>query len=77
MSRVFVTRGDNGRSQFNASQVLGAFSSAAMVNVWYPPGNRDAQTTALRGVSRLGLSMGLNIFKEFWPEIGRKMRLSK
>lgn len=77
VSRVLVTRGDNGRNQFNVSQVLGSFSSAAMVNVWYPPRDRDAETTLIRGASRLGVTMGMNIFKEFWPEIGRKMKLSK
>ena len=77
MSRVFVTRGDSGRNQFNASQVLGAFSSAAMVNVWYPPADRKLDTTLLRGATRLGVSMGFNIFKEFWPEIGRKVGLKK
>ncbi len=77
MSRVFVTRGDNGRSQFNASQVLGAFSSAALTNVWYPPADRKASTTLTRAGTRLALSMGFNIFKEFWPEIGRKMRMRR
>ncbi|HUR37641.1 MAG TPA: hypothetical protein VM009_07470, partial [Terriglobales bacterium] len=76
MSRVFVTRGDSGRSQFNASQVMGAFSSAALVNIWYPPRDREASTTLMRGGTRLALGMGFNIVKEFWPEIGRKMRLS-
>jgi hypothetical protein len=77
ISRVFVTRGDNGRSQFNASQVLGSFSSAAVTNVWYPSRDRDLHTTLVRGSTRLALSMGFNVVKEFWPEIGRKMRLSK
>lgn len=77
MSHVFVTRGDNGRSQFNASQVLGACSSAALTNVWYPPADRKASTTLTRAATRLAVSMGFNIFKEFWPEIGRKMGMRK
>jgi hypothetical protein len=77
MSRVFVTRGDNGKKQFNISQVLGTFSSAAMVNIWYPPRDRDLESTLVRGASGLGLNMGFNLVKEFWSEIGRKMKLSK
>lgn len=77
MSRVLVTRGDNGRNQFNASQVLGSFSSAATVNVWYPPADRKLDTTLIRGATRLGVSMGFNIFKEFWPEIGRRIKVAK
>ncbi|MEO5936343.1 MAG: hypothetical protein ABIP81_03935 [Terriglobales bacterium] len=77
MSRVFVTRGDSGRSQFNASQVLGAFSSAAMTNIWYPPADRKASTTLTRAGTRLALSMGFNIAKEFWPEIRGRMGMKK
>jgi hypothetical protein len=76
ISRVFITRGDNGRNQFNASQVLGSFSSAAMVNIWYPPRDRAADTTLIRGATRLGLGMAFNVLKEFWPGISRKMRLA-
>jgi len=75
MSRVLVTRGDSGRSQFNASQVFGAFGSAAMTNLWYPPEDREVSTTLTRAGTRLALSMGVNIVKEFWPEISRRMKL--
>jgi len=57
--------------------VLGAFSSAAMVNIWYPPRDRNATDTLVRGGTRLALGMGFNILKEFWPALGRKMKLSK
>lgn len=75
LSRVFVSRGDSGRSQFNASQVLAAFSSAAISNVWYPPRDRDTETTIARAGTRLAVGMGVNIFKEFWPEIRRKLKM--
>ena len=74
MSRVFVTRGDNGRAQFNISNILGDASSAAMVNVWYPPRDRDVETTLARFGSRLGVDMGGNILKEFWSEISGVIR---
>jgi hypothetical protein len=73
MSRVFVTRGDNGNPQFNVSKVLGNASSAAITNVWYPPGDRDVETTMTRFGSRLGVDMASNIFKEFWGELGGKI----
>jgi hypothetical protein len=74
MTRVFVTRGDNRRAQFNISNILGDASSAAMVNVWYPPRDRDVETTMARFGSRLGVDMGGNILKEFWGEISGMMR---
>jgi hypothetical protein len=73
MSRVFVTRGDNGNSQFNVSKVFGNASSAAMTNIWYPPGDRDVETTMVRFGSRMGVDMAANILKEFWSELGGRM----
>jgi hypothetical protein len=77
MSRVFVTRGDNGNPQFNVSRVLGNASSAALTNVWYPPEDRDLETTLTRFGSRMGVDMASNIFKEFWGEISGMMRRAK
>jgi hypothetical protein len=73
MSRVFVTRGDNGNSQFNISKLLGNASSAAMTNIWYPPGDRDVETTMMRFGSRVGVDMAGNILKEFWGGLGGRL----
>jgi hypothetical protein len=73
MSRVFVTRGDNGHSQFNVSGLLGNASSAALTNVWYPPADRNAEDTMTRFGSRLGVDMAGYVLKEFWSELGGKM----
>jgi hypothetical protein len=73
VTRVFVTRTDSGYSTFNASEFLGAASSAALSTVYYP---RSGSSTG-DAVSRAGLGvasdMGWNVFKEFWPDIKRKL----
>lgn len=73
LSRVFVTRGDRGRREFNASMVLGSASSTALSNFYYPPKSH----LAVLSVSDLGWSLvgdGVgNLFKEFWPDIERRM----
>ena len=72
-TRVFVTRTDSGHRTFNASEFLGAASSAALSTVYYP---RSGSSTG-DAVSRAGLGiaadMGWNVFKEFWPDIKRKL----
>ena len=77
MSRIFVARSDSGKKMFNISEVLGSMMSAALVNAWYPDQDRKMEDTLYRGGARLGVSMGLNIFKEFVPEITRKMGMRK
>lgn len=77
ISRVFVARSDSGKRMFNVSEVLGCFASAALVNAWYPDEDRDMRNTLVRGGGRLGVSMGLNILKEFMPEVTRKIGIGQ
>lgn len=74
-SRVFVTRGDQRQKEFNASMVLGSATSTVLSNVYYPPRARGVGLT----FGNIGWSLvgdgASNVFKEFWPDIAR--RLSK
>ncbi|MGH9555388.1 MAG: hypothetical protein ACRD2Y_06145 [Terriglobales bacterium] len=73
LSRVVVTRGDNGRRQFNFSQVLGRLFTSALSNAYYPDEDRTAGRTFARAGKQLALSAGLNVLKEFGPQLRRKM----
>src|SRR5579862_4014652 len=47
VSRIFVTRGDSGRSEFNVSEILGSAMSAAISTYSYhPSGDRTLSNTA-------------------------------
>jgi hypothetical protein len=74
--QIFWTHTDTGKGQFNYSEVLGN-SAAVAIGMAYYPDNR----TALDGVSKLGMQLGVdmmsNILKEFWPEISRKLSRKK
>lgn len=65
ISRVFVTRGDNGNDQFNASFLLGGAMTAAISNVW----EREENKTWGRSLRRWGFNIGFsaigNIGAEF------------
>ncbi len=73
-SRVFVAYGDNGRSRFNAAEVIGATGVATMSNLYYPRDRRSVGDT----VGRLGYQLLwdalANELQEFWPDISRKLR---
>ncbi len=72
LTRVFVTRGDNGEKQVNYSKILGCFSSAAMSNAYYPDNERTAGKTFERAGINLVSTAGFNIFKEFWLDFRHK-----
>ncbi len=73
LSRVFITRSDGGRRQFNASRVLGSASSTILSNTYYPPRARGVGIT----VGNIGWALlgngASDIFKEFWPDIAQRL----
>jgi hypothetical protein len=72
MSRLFITRGDSGRSQFNYSEVVGAAASVAISNAYYPDG-RTVGNNINRYAEQLGFDAASNVLKEFWPSLKRKL----
>jgi hypothetical protein len=72
LTRVFVTRTDNGGKRFNFSEVLGNATGVAISNAYYPEGR-----TVSNNVSKLGEQIGTDaisqVLKEFWPDIKRKL----
>lgn len=73
LSRVVVTRNDSGQHSFNFSQVLGTLSAAALSNAYYPNRDRTVGYTLGRFGERLAVQAGVNVLKEFWPELRRKL----
>ena len=74
MSRVFITRTDRGSNAFNTSGIAGAFLSSAVRNAYHPYYNRSLDGTVGRALSRLGSRVGMNVVREFWPDLRRKSK---
>jgi hypothetical protein len=72
MSRVIITRSDNGGQTFNASRVLGSMASQAVSDL-YVPGDQQG-LHPLSGCITFNLlrDAGANLFKEFWPDLRHK-----
>jgi hypothetical protein len=73
ISREVVTRNDDGRNHFNASEVLGNGIAAGISNVYYPAADRSFGNTMNKWGQQIGLDTGFNIMKEFWPDVRRKL----
>ena len=66
VTRTVVTRGDNGRHQFNYSTVLGDMSAGALSNVYYAPEDRKGvKLTLVNGLLGIAGDAMNNVFQEF------------
>lgn len=72
-SRIFVTRGDSGGTQFNYSEFGGNASAAVLSNLYEPASSR----TLANGLRTWETLIAIDAFgfeaKEFWPDLRRKL----
>jgi hypothetical protein len=71
LSRIFWTRADSGRYQFNYSEVIGNSTAVAISQAYYPD-NRTAGAAASALAIQLGTDMAGNLLKEFSPDLAHK-----
>jgi hypothetical protein len=78
LSRIFVTRRDNGTDGLNRSKLAGTAVAVALSNAYYSPEgrNRSAGANLTRVAISLASDAAFNEFKEFWPDFARKVKLN-
>ena len=73
--RVFLTRSDSGKTQFNYSEIFGSALAAGISNAYHP-----APRTLVENVSVWWTQIGWDVvgfeLKEFWPDLKRKLHKS-
>jgi hypothetical protein len=74
VSRIFVTRTDNGELQFNYSEIVGNAVAAGISNTYRPQDQRTFSNTLSVWGTDVMLNTICNVAKEFWPDIRRKIR---
>ena len=72
ISRIFVTRTDAGRTQFNYSEIAGNAMAAGISNLYYPAENRTAPNALAKWGTGVAVDTFYNLMWEFWPDIRRK-----
>jgi len=73
VTQEFVCHTDKGGRSFAWSNVLGAFSTGGLSNVYYPEGDRGFELTMSRtGISLMWGTVGC-LFDEFWPDIQKRL----
>jgi len=78
MSRIVITRGDSGNSQFNFSEIAGSAMAAGISTYSYHPrADQTLSNTASVWGTQIGYDAITLVVKEFWPDIRRKIHKDK
>lgn len=73
LAQEFVCHTDKGGRSFNFSNVLGAFTSGAISNAYYPSTDRGAGLTLSRSAISLMYGSVGGLVDEFWTDIHHKL----
>lgn len=72
-SRVFITRSDSGKTQFNYSETFGAAMAATISTYTYhPESQRGFGNVATTWSTQIGYDAATYMLKEFWPDLRKK-----
>jgi hypothetical protein len=75
LEHTFVAHRDSGTRMFNFTEWLGT-TTAVVINNSYHPGNERGFGPTARAVGfSIGIDMGYDVLREFWPEIARKFKM--
>jgi hypothetical protein len=72
MTRVLVTRSDQGNQVFNASEIVGSGAAAGLATVYYPDRYQTWTKVGQRWLTSCIIDSANFTLKEFWPDINHK-----
>ena len=74
VTRVVITRDDEGDRAFNTSQLFAVLVSKSLSNAYYPRRDRGFPETMNRVAGAYVSDAATNVLREFWPDIRRIWR---
>ena len=77
VSRVFVAPKDSGGYGFNWGGVFGPLCAETLANTYLPVKDQTGARTMSRYGTDMATTAGLNLLKEFWPDIFKRLGLKK
>ena len=75
--QTFVSRRVSGGEMPDYSRIVGAYAAGFASNAWYPAPYSNLKDALYRGSTALASDIVWQEFKEFWPDIRRKVRGSR
>src|SRR6266446_6445267 len=77
LSRIVVSRKDDGRDAANWPGILGPLLAESLATGYLPVKEQTAGRTFQRYGIRIGLNTASNALREYWPTIFRNLRITK
>src|SRR6266704_3372339 len=77
LSRILVSRTDDGRDGANWPGILGPLVAETLANSYLPVKEQTGGRTMQRYGIRIGLNTASNALREYWPTIFRSLRITK
>jgi hypothetical protein len=74
IASTLLARHDNGNRSFSFSRIGSAAGAAFISREWQPHSTTSAGDGAVTFGVTMGLDMGFNVFREFWPGLKRHLR---
>lgn len=71
----FLTKNDEGKTRFNFPVFAGAYASGMIPFLWFPDRYSPLKDGFREGSQQLGFTVGINVVREFSPELKRFFRL--
>ncbi len=75
MRHVIVAHHEDGSLVFNYTEWLGTASTVALGSVYHGSRQHGVAPAVEAGGYDIGVDMGFDVLREFWPEIARKFKL--
>ena len=69
ISRVAISRKDNGDATFNFAEVIGAGAAAGLSSTYYPTVYRDWTKVGQKWLTSMIIDSANFVLKEYWPDI--------
>jgi hypothetical protein len=73
LRRVVFTRTDDGQKAFNWDGLTAPLLAVSLANAYKPDADRTAANTFTRYGIAIAVTAGVNVLKEFWPTITKKV----
>jgi hypothetical protein len=70
---TFVSSSDSGRMMPAYSRFVGAYGAGYISRAWYPPEFHTVSSGFYTGTESLGIDVGMNVLREFYPDIKKKI----
>jgi hypothetical protein len=78
LTRTVVARSDSGKPKFNATRLLGTLAATSLSSSYYYRAGADVsiKSNFVNYGINLGSETAMDMLKEFWPDVARKLKLN-